>query len=95
MRLSWPFHIYRVSGTSMLPTYQPEDTLLGFRWFTPRIGQVVVLSHLGRSIIKRITKIDGSAIWVEGDNGPKSTDSRNFGYVDRSEVEARIIAHIS
>jgi hypothetical protein len=78
----------------MLPTYRPNDTLLGWTWFTPGVGQVVVLSHAERPLIKRITKIDGTMIWVEGDNKSDSIDSRNFGFISRSKLKSHIIARL-
>jgi phage repressor protein C with HTH and peptisase S24 domain len=92
-RLRPPLGLYRVSGTSMLPTYQPGDTLLGLRWFRPRPGQVVVV-NLDKPLIKRIVKISGPDIYIQGDNSAASTDSRHFGPVQRTALEARIILKI-
>jgi phage repressor protein C with HTH and peptisase S24 domain len=91
-RLTWPLWIYRVAGESMLPTYRPGDTLLGLRWFSPRAGQVVVAMRGRRLLIKRIIKIEGSAIWLEGDNPGSSTDSRHFGPLTTTDLQACIIA---
>jgi phage repressor protein C with HTH and peptisase S24 domain len=76
----------------MLPTYQSGDTLLGTGWFRPRVGQVVIAHHGGLPLVKRITKIEGQKVWLEGDNRIASTDSRSFGYVDQSQVVGRVIA---
>ncbi len=91
---TWPLHLYRVAGESMLPTYQPGDTLLGLRWFSPRAGQVVVAMHQGRPLIKRIAKLDSHGVWLEGDNPGRSTDSRHFGPLAPSRLEARIVARL-
>jgi len=88
-----PLGLYRVNGHSMHPAYAPGDTLLGLRWFRPRPGQVVVL-HRDRPLIKRIIRISAEGIWVEGDNASASTDSRHFGPVHRSSLEARVIAKL-
>jgi phage repressor protein C with HTH and peptisase S24 domain len=88
-----PFKLYRVTGTSMLPTYSPGDTLLGLRWFHPRPGQVVVV-HRDKPLIKRIVRLARSDVWVEGDNPAQSTDSRHFGPIARAALEAVILVKL-
>ena len=78
----------------MLPTYRQDDLLLGLRWFTPKIGQVVV-AHTDRPLIKRITGLEPDRVWLRGDNPQASTDSRHFGAVPRSRLEAVIIARLA
>jgi phage repressor protein C with HTH and peptisase S24 domain len=85
----WPIGIYRVEGESMLPTYRPGDTLLGWRWFKPKRGDIVV-AHTDRPLIKRVTHVNIEGVFLEGDNPRRSTDSRTFGLVRRDQVEARI-----
>ena len=89
----WPLGIYRVAGDSMQPTYRPGDTLLGWRWFTPKRGDIVVVVR-DRPLVKRVTHVNGEGIFIEGDNPRRSTDSRTFGLVRRDQVEARIIAKL-
>jgi phage repressor protein C with HTH and peptisase S24 domain len=91
--IRWPIGLYRVAGDSMLPTYQPGDTLLGWRWFSPAPGQIVVVTR-DRLLIKRIVKISGPHIFIEGDNSASSTDSRHFGPVARRDVIAKIIGKL-
>ena len=86
--------VYRVSGDSMSPTYRPGDTLLGRRRFTPKVGQVVVARHYGRPLIKRITRLEPSGVWLEGDNKAGSTDSRHFGALPYASLEAHIVARL-
>jgi hypothetical protein len=75
----------------MAPTFQPGDTLLGWRWFRPHSGQVVVARHNHRPLIKRIDHVASSGIWLEGDNLARSTDSRQFGYLQSHQLEALIV----
>jgi hypothetical protein len=75
----------------MLPSLEPGQVLLGIGWFRPRVGNIVVASRPDRPLIKRITKIEGRLIWIEGDNRSFSTDSRHFGPIDRTALKARII----
>jgi len=77
----------------MLPTYQPGDIVLGWRWFRPRAGQVVVAHH-ERPLIKRIIRIDTGGIWLEGDNVGHSTDSRQFGALPPFRLEARVLCRV-
>jgi phage repressor protein C with HTH and peptisase S24 domain len=86
----WPLGLYRVAGDSMLPTYTPGDTLLGWRWFRPRRGDVVIVQR-DRPLVKRVTHVNVEGVFIEGDNPRRSTDSRTFGRVRRDQVEARII----
>ncbi len=90
----WPLGLYRVAGESMRPTYEPGDTLLGWRWFRPRAGQVVVAWQDSRPLVKRIKRLSGHQVWIEGDNPAASTDSRSFGPVTLAQVEAVIIAKV-
>lgn len=79
----------------MAPTYSPGDVLLGWRWFRPHLGQVVVVQTPDRKLIKRIKTVQNSGYWVEGDNPARSIDSRSFGTVDRKQIQALIIAKLS
>lgn len=88
-----PFAFYRVSGISMLPVLRPGDTLLGLRWFRPKVGHMVVIWR-ERPLIKRITRLSADQVWVEGDNASASTDSRHFGPLSRADLEARILGNL-
>ncbi len=93
VRLIWPLRLYRVAGDSMLPTFRAGDTLVGWRWFRPQAGQVVV-ARRDRLLIKRITRLEEGQVWLEGDNPAASTDSRHFGPVAARTLEARIIKRL-
>jgi nickel-type superoxide dismutase maturation protease len=93
MRRLWPLGFYRVAGDSMRPTFAPGDTLVGWRWFRPRAGQVVVAHH-NQPLIKRVKSVHPDHVWLEGDNAAASTDSRTFGLVPRAQLEAVIIARL-
>lgn len=93
IRRLWPLGLYRVSGASMQPTCVPGDTLVGWRWFRPRVGQVVVIRR-DRPLIKRIDHFTDGRVHLVGDNRAHSTDSRHFGPVSTSELEAVIVAKL-
>lgn len=90
----WPLGLYRVAGNSMAPTYLEGDILLGWRWFVPRPGQVVV-ARLDIPVVKRIGSVSSNVVWLAGDNAPNSTDSRHYGLVSRRQLEAKIIIRIN
>ncbi len=72
----------------MEPFCQEGDFVLvnrmSYLFSRPKVGQSVVLKDPrdpSRHLIKRITAVRDSFLWVEGDNKERSTDSRNFGWV--------------
>jgi type IV secretory pathway protease TraF len=54
-------------------------------------GDIVVVRHEGLEKIKRIEQIDGVKLFIVGDNQAASTDSRHFGWIDRSAVVGKVI----
>ncbi len=96
-----------VEGTSMQPTYNPLDWLLvhygffGKKCLFIRLGNVVVIEREkqpGIFYIKRVTEIalDGQgakSYFVRSDNEAGS-DSRNWGYLNESEIIANVIMRI-
>jgi len=90
------FGLFRVSGESMLPTFQSGNLLLGRQWLIrPKVGNIIVVLVENRSLIKRISAINGDQIEVLGDNVSFSTDSRSFGPISRSCIQAKIIWRLS
>ena len=81
----------------MFPTLKPGQDVLVFNWSylfsKPRIGDIVVIRKNGKDIIKRIQKILDREYFVEGDNKKQSTDSRNFGPIDKSQLIGKVIWH--
>ncbi len=99
------FKAVEVRGESMSPNYNDGDWLL-FRVLPAKskanelIGKVVLIqrqSEFGTDFfqVKRVTQVSDRSnkteIWVEGDNKGESTDSRNWGAVDSSEVIGKLI----
>lgn len=91
----FPFSHFTVSGSSMLPTLKLGQDILCFRWAyffsKPKVGDIVVVRQGGKDIIKRIHKASDRMIYVIGDNQQESTDSRNFGPTDKSEIIGKVI----
>jgi len=99
------FKAVEVRGESMSPNYNDGDWLL-FRVLPAKskanelIGKVVLIqrqSEFGTDFfqVKRVTQVSDRSnkteIWVEGDNKGESTDSRNWGALDSSEVIGKLI----
>lgn len=85
----------RVEGESMIPTLRAGDRLAirPLRPGEPRPGQIVVARTPDREVIKRVTRAaapDG-AVWLEGDNAARSTDSRTTGSVRRADVVGVVV----
>ncbi len=83
-----------VVGPSMEPTLTSGDRLLVVRRGAPRVGDIVAVRDrggAGRLLVKRVVSVVGDEIGIEGDNAPWSTDSRDFGPVDRRAVVGRAV----
>lgn len=78
----------------MLPAFRPGDLLLVRQVTTLRVGDVVVLEHETKRLLKRIVQIRGDRIVVEGDNKTKSVDSRRFGPVPKKEIIGKVWVHV-
>ncbi len=90
--MSWPLALRRVDGHSMAPRLLDGRVVLVNRWFTPlRVGDIVVVRHDGKEKIKRITQLDNERVFISGDNRLKSTDSHDFGWLNRDAVVAKLL----
>jgi hypothetical protein len=75
----------------MMPTLRPGRIICA--WSHPAHiapGDVVVLHHDGIEMIKRVQAIDSTGVFVIGDHPMFSTDSREFGWLNRSVVVAKV-----
>lgn len=86
----------------MLPTLKPGQDILVLCWFFKlKLGDLVAFKKDGKEMIKRIQKTDdspgeasakrGRRIFVIGDNERESTDSRNFGWIDKKDIIGKVI----
>lgn len=49
-------------------------------------GMIIVARKDDKEIIKRLIRSQHNQIWLEGDNALQSTDSRQFGWIDKSDI---------
>ncbi len=91
-KLRQPILVRRVVGFSMVPVLLPGTLVWarGVFWRLKR-GNIVIVLHEGREKIKRIAEVDGQHVYVLGDNPARSTDSREFGWLPRSQVIGKVI----
>ncbi len=78
----------------MFPTLKPGQDIICFNWayafIKPQVGDIVVIKHLGKDMIKRVHKVNDRSIIVMGDNRKESTDSRNFGWIDKDKIQGKV-----
>ena len=90
-----PLFIVTVKGNSMSPTLKNKETVLTIQyWFIkPKLRDIVLCKHpiTEKLLIKRLIKQDKSLFWIEGDNKEESTDSRDFGWVERKFIIGKVI----
>lgn len=91
----FPFSRYKVYGHSMLPALKFGQDILCFNWAylfsQPKVGDVVVINHQGREIVKRVQMSSDRGTFVLGDNHNESMDSRNFGPVKNRDILGKVI----
>ena len=84
----------------MQPTLEPGDRVLVRRVGrkpVPRLGSVVVTWHPQRSklrLIKRLSRVDSTGLWLLGDNPAESTDSRQLGAVPANLLIGEVVGRL-
>lgn len=86
---------YTVHGNSMLPTLKPGQDVFVFcwayLWSKPKVGDMVAIKVEDKEMIKRVQKVHDREYFVMGDNKKKSTDSREFGPIKKSQIIGKVI----
>ena len=84
----------------MQPTLEPGDRVLVRRLRrkpAPSLGSVVVTWHPQRSklrLIKRLSRVDSTGLWLLGDNPTESTDSRQLGAVPTNLLIGEVVGRL-
>ena len=84
----------------MQPTLEPGDRVLVRRLGrkpAPSLGSVVVTWHPQRSelrLIKRLSRMDSTGIWLLGDNPAEITDSRQLGAVPTNLLIGEVVGRL-
>lgn len=104
MRIIWrhfsPLFVFHIRGDSMKPAYKNNENVLVlryiYRFIPPRTNEVVIAKDPRDSkfLIKRITKQHYGKIFLSGDNSSVSTDSRQFGMIQRSDLIGKVICKV-
>lgn len=98
--LHYAFPLIEVCETSMFPTYDDGEIILGTRLFKKsklKVGDVIVYRHGDRNVIKRIADINldirtgDLKFFCLGDNAKVSCDSREYGYISSKDLVCKII----
>ncbi len=76
----------------MYPSLKNGQDVLSVNWFVnPKVGDIVVIKYQGQELVKRIKKVEGKQVFVEGDNIQESTDSRHFGPINKNQILGKVI----
>lgn len=94
--------ILKVTGNSLFPLYQEGDFVLVFKipfeffkYVNYQVGDIVVINHpYYGTIIKKIKQVsdDNNQFFVIGTQ-MNSTDSRQFGMVEKKWIMGKVILH--
>lgn len=84
-------YLRRIVGDSMAPTLKNGQIVLAVQTWRPQLGDAVIVRHGKLEKIKRLAKIRPGKIYVLGDNQANSTDSRSFGWLDKTAIKAKVI----
>ncbi len=90
-------YFLRVQGESMSPSLRDGDQLLAL---TPHVipiqpGRIIAFRREGELYLKRVLSREAEGWFAVGDNPSRSTDSRRFGPVPASAVEAVAVCRIA
>ena len=72
----------------MMPAYKPGDHVLTFNWVGVKKGDVIVFRQGKIKMIKRVKKIEGGKVFVEGDN---KKESAKIGPIPSSQIVGKVI----
>ncbi len=84
--------VRRVVGSSMSPRLTPGQIVIAINSFRKiKAGEVFIFRHDGKEKIKRVERTIHNRIFFIGDNLSYSSDSRQFGWIRRAQVIAKVV----
>ncbi len=86
-----PFFVRQVRGASMMPTIEPGRLLVVTRNSKIKKGNIVIAKVGEREIVKRVSDVKSSKVYILGDNPIGSTDSRDFGWLSEDQIIGKIV----
>lgn len=90
-----PVSKFTVNGNSMFPTLKEGQDILSFNWAylfsRPKKGDLVVIEHDGKAMVKRVQNVYDRKVFVTGDNMQESTDSRHFGLIKEGQIIGKVV----
>ncbi len=69
----------------------PGQLVIGVSSLSPKLGRMVIVEHKGLEIVKRLSKISPNKLYIVGDNRTSSTDSRDYGWINKSQLIATVV----
>ncbi|OHA62279.1 MAG: hypothetical protein A3E07_03415 [Candidatus Wildermuthbacteria bacterium RIFCSPHIGHO2_12_FULL_45_9] len=91
------FSFFQIKGQSMEPLLKEGDFVcasgLPYFFCSPREEELVVCAHPvdRKMLVKRIVSRKNSRYWVEGVNANESTDSREFGWLEKKQIKGKVL----
>lgn len=87
-----PISKFTVYGKSMLPVLKEGQDVVSMNWFYKvKVGDIVVIKQDGKEMVKRVQKVQGNKVLVQGDNAQESIDSRQFGPVKMDQIVGKVV----
>ena len=89
--------IFEIKGESMLPSLSEGSFVLvssiPFMFRNPRVEDIVIARDPRdrRILVKRIEQVNNEGYFLIGDNKEISTDSREFGPIQRRDILGKMI----
>ena len=81
---------FRITGSSMEPSFREGDFVIVRRFGRPCVGDVVIINYQGRQMLKRVSGIDGERYFLRGDN---QVDGKIFA-VKKDAIIGKVFFHV-
>lgn len=72
----------------MEPSFREGNHVLTFNWVRPKVGDVIVFRVSNSFVVKRVRRMSGQNIFVEGDNKKMSS---KLGPIKIGQIVGKVI----